>query len=197
MEKGNYFYLKCFQCNEKWNTMVYNPIANDYYDRPECLKCLNRNGDVWKKTSLLTSFYSNVHYLAFANYEHIFKIEKIFYSKNDPDYNKPNICVFRVNSELEISVAKSFLSKLTPNKDKSEVGCGQYDKGFFNTLRHMFQNTEICLTFILQLIDSKTNLSKLINDNFKDNWVFCIISTVNIRTLVDKDKFLIRDIYIE
>ncbi len=193
------YLFKCYVCNENWNVMVYNPNTNEYHTKPKCLKCLNKDGTVWKKISFLTAFYSNVSYLKYCSYKNFRAMGKIYYSNAHPDKRKKNICVFRIDSELEIAVAKLFLAELEPNKDNTMKGVGTYRKGFYDTLYSLLDGScEIYLTFILQIINSDTNLEKLIKDTFTDDqWSFCVISTVNIRSLIDKEKYIIHDIYIE
>ena len=127
---------------------------------------------------------------------------KIYYSEKHPDNHKKNICVFRINSELEIAVAKLFLSKLEPKKDNPMKGVGSYgqeNKGFFDVIHSILNgSSEICFQFIRQVINSETNLTKLINDNFSsDEWAFCVVSTVNIRSLINADEYNIYDIYVD
>jgi len=126
-------------------------------------------------------------------------MSRIFYSKTDPNARKKNICVLRISSELEIDVAKLFLTNLEPDQKKPMKGVGKYDKGVFVALRSMLYDTnEIFLTFIRQVITSDTDLKQLIRENFcDDQWSFCVVSTVNIRSLINADEYIIHDIYVE
>lgn len=193
------YLFKCYKCDQRWNVMAFNPVTNECSDEPQCLKCLNEDGNVWKKTSFLTAFYSNITYVEYASYKNVREMQTIYYSKMHPDKNKKNICVFRINSESEVAVAKLFLSKLKPNRDNPMKGVGDYNQGFYNTLETICGDScELYFTFLLQIVGSETNLTKLISDNFEPYaWAFCLISTVNIRSLINADEYRIYDIYVE
>jgi len=160
---------------------------------------LNADGNVWKKSLFLTALYSNAKYLEYTTYDNFREMSRVFYSKTDPNARKKNICVFRINSELEIDVAKLFLTSLEPDQKKPMKGVGKYDKGVFKMLRSMLNDTnEIFLTFIRQVITGDTDLKQLIKDNFGEyQWSFCVVSTVNIRSLINSDEYIIHDIYVE